>query len=445
MPRADDVCRAAAAPFPAKKATAGIVDYGKWSYFNWSGRWAGIGFETFLLSSAPQPTSYPWLLLMLIAAQWLLLYTSIKQFLSDTGLAFCLTALLASVYWANVASIQQGVFWITGGIENQLSFTLALLLLALLLSPRAEQTARSRLWRTIVACLLGLILPAFHELLGGILLLILSALTMRMILSRSPHSRMWIVVWIATVVGFLIVFLAPGNAIRMSTFPNRAKYATIFKLSLDTVRYYLVPWCLDFKLWLMAVLLWIDPRTASFRRQLPGLSSLRSIAGFCCIWLSLVMTAIGAAIWSIGEPIPPRTMNLIYGIFLAGWVVMAFLLAQPTLSHSIRATCRPALRSITLVLLSALIVSSNNTVMALTDIIHGRARSWHVQMNRRFALLKSARGRDLQVETPSVYPLSYSWDDVTEDPDYWSNQCVSQYFGETSVRRLAPAEEPMTK
>jgi hypothetical protein len=446
LPRADDFCRAAAAPFPAKKTTAGVVDYGKWSYYNWSGRWAGIGFETSLLSSTPQPKSYPWLLLLLIAAQVFLLYMAIKQFLSDSRSALCLTALLASVYWANLASIQQGVFWITGGIENQLSVTLALFLLALLLSPRASQTARSKLWKTIVGSLLCLILPAFHELLGGILVLILSAITMAMILSKTPNSRMWVTVWAAAVIGFLIVFLAPGNAIRLSTFPNRAKYTTTFKLSLETVRFYLLPWCLDFKLWLIAVLLWLDPRTASLRRQLPGMGSLHSVGSFCCIWLSLVMTGIIAAIWSIGEPIPARTMNLIYGVFFAGWIVMAFLLTRPILSSSIRRTCRPALRSITLILLSALIVSSNNTVLALTDIVHGRARSWNVQMNRRFEFLKSAaRGSDLKVETPSVYPLSYSWDDITEDPSYWSNQCVSQYFGAASVRRLTSAGESLTK
>jgi hypothetical protein len=281
---------------------------------------------------------------------------AIKQFLSDTRSALCLTALLACIYWATLPSVQQGVFWITGGIENQLSVALALFLLALLLSPRAIQTARSRLWRTIVACLLALTLPAFHELLGGILVLVLSAITMTMILStmilsKSPNLRVWVVVLATAVIGFLIVFLAPGNAIRLITFPNRAKFATTFKLSLETVRFYLLPWCLDFKHWLVAVLLWVDLRTTSLRRQLPGLGSLHSIGGFCCIWLSVVMIGIIAAIWNTGEPIPARTMNLIYGVFLAGWIVMAFLLTRPILSFSIRRTHRLALRSITLILL----------------------------------------------------------------------------------------------
>ena len=148
------------------------------------------------------------------------------------------------------------------------------------------------------------------------------------------------------------------------------------------------------------------------------------------------MIGIIMTIWKTGEPVKPRTLNLIYGVFLAGWVSMVFLLVRPILSFSVHRTQRLALRSIILILLAVLIASSGNTLLGLADIIHGRARSWNAQLNRRFALLNSAnRETDLIVEPLSVHPLSYiSWDDVTEDPSNWSNQCVSQYFGVTSVR-----------
>jgi hypothetical protein len=449
LPRADDFCRASAAPltgFPSK-TNVGAVDYGMWSYYNWSGRWAGIAFETLLLSSTPQPKSYPWLLLLVIGMQCFLLYIATKQFLPDSHSALFFTALLASIYWANLPSVQQGVFWITGGIENQLSVTLALLLFALLLCPWETKTATSKLWRTILACLLGLIVPAFHELLGGVLVLILSAIMITTFVLKSPSLRVYGTVWAAAGIGFLIVFLAPGNAVRLTSYPNRANYAFTYKFSLDTVLLYLLPWCLDFKHWLLAVLLWFDPRIASLRRQLPRLGSLRFIGSFCCIWLSLLMIGVIMTIWKTGEPVKPRTLNLIYGVFLAGWVSMAFLLARPILSFSVHRTQRLVLRSIILILLAVLIASSGNTLLGLADIIHGRARSWNAQLNRRFALLNSAsRETDLIVEPLSVHPLSYiNWDDVTEDPSNWSNQCVSQYFGAASVRSLTRTRDPLNK
>jgi len=434
----DDFCRASAAPltmFPSK-ANVGVVDYGRWSYFNWSGRWAAIAFETFLLSTTRQPQSYPWLLLVVIATQCFLVYIASKQFLPDTKSALCLTVLLASVYWANLPGIKGGMFWITGGIENELSVSLALLVFALLLSPRATETANSKLWRMVVACLLGLIVPAFHELLGGLLVLVLSAATIKLLFSKNQNRWMWFAVWVATAIGFLIVFLAPGNAIRATTYANRGNYRITLKLSVDTILLYLLPWGLDFKLWLLAVLLWLDPRTARLRKQLPGLSSRRSIGIFFGIWLSLLVLAMVATIWKTGAPLPPRTMNIIYGAFLAGWVVTTFLLARPVLSLLIHRSQRVALRSMVLVLLSASIASSSNTLVGLADILHGRARQWNVQLNRRFDLLKSAnRNAEVQVDPLLVHPSSYiPWEEVTEDPNYWSNQCISQYFGLSSVR-----------
>jgi hypothetical protein len=437
LPRADDFCRASAAPLTAfpSKVNAQVTDYGVWSYYNWSGRWAGIAFETFLLSSTPQPKSYPLLLLLMIAAQVFLLYIACMQFLLDTRSAICFIALFALVYWANLPSVQEGMFWITGTIENQLSVMLVLLLFALLLSPRANKDESSN-WRTIIACILALVVPAIHELLGGMLVLILFAVTVRMVLLKTSNLKLWATVWSASIIGFLIVFLAPGNAIRQGFYPNRGNVSTTVKLSLDTIRLYILPWCLDFKHWLLAVFLWLDPRTRSLRRRLPELVSLRSIGVFCFAWSSLLIVAVVMVIWETGEGIRPRTMNLLYGVFLAGWIVLVFLLTRPSLSISINRTLRTELRSVTLILLSALIVTSNNTLLGLADILHGRTRSWNAQLNRRFDLLRSInRGSDVYVEQLSTHPLSYiGWDDVTDSPDNWSNQCVSRYFDAHSVR-----------
>ena len=105
---------------------------------------------------------------------------------------------------------------------------------------------------------------------------------------------------------------------------------------------------------------------------------------------------------------------------------------------------RVALRSLVLVMLSALVVTSSNNLLGLSDILHGRARSWNIQLNRRFDLLESAkRAGDIQVDPLSVHPYSYiSWEEVTADPSYWSNQCVSQYFGVNSVRVSGPSTSP---
>src|SRR5215469_15991154 len=135
LPRMDDFCFASGSSLTASRSEiiVGRVGYGIWQYckrhyYNWSGRLASVALEMFLLTSTPLPKSYPWLLLLVIAAQCFFVYIAIKQFLPDTPSALWLTILLACVYWANLPGVKGGMFWVTGNIENQLSVTLGLLL-----------------------------------------------------------------------------------------------------------------------------------------------------------------------------------------------------------------------------------------------------------------------------------------------------------------------------
>ena len=196
----------------------------------------------------------------------------------------------------------------------------------------------------IAVGVLGILTPALHELAGIILVLALSLITATAFASKSPLRKMWLIAWTATRVGFLIVFVAPGNAIRMGTIPNRGNPSTVIHEVLSAINQYILPWCLDFRHWLLAVLLWVDPRVASLRERLSGLSSFRAISVFLLSWISLIVIAIGPAVWNLGSPPPGRTMNMIYGMFLMGWIALAFLVMRPHPSVSIQ----PAYRAVSL-------------------------------------------------------------------------------------------------
>lgn len=438
-PILDDFCHPPswADPLFLQSRYHGIFYSTRLTYLNWSGRWAGVGVENLLSSTTALPGAYPWFVFMLIATQCLLLYFAIWEFVLDTRQALYLSAVIASVYWATMPSPQQGIFWIPGAVESQLPLTLGSLLFALVLSRRPTDSKQSTRLATIAASVLGFVTPAFHELAGGVLVLVLSAITATAFLWKSSQRKMWLIVWITSAIGFLVVFVAPGNSIRMAANPSRGKYLFMIKELLGATHYYVLPWCLDFKHWLLAVLLWFDPCVASLRRKLSGLSSFRAIGSFLLVWISLIIFAIGATIWNLGGQPPGRTMNLIYGMFLIGWITLAFLVTRPHPSFSFHPAHRVATLSAALFLLSAVVATSNNTVLSVADIVRGRARSWDAELNHRSVLLKSA-GRDADVLLP---PLSeraqkslLAWDDMTEDPNHWGNRCVSHYFGVASVR-----------
>jgi hypothetical protein len=87
----------------------GIIHYTGWIYSHWSGRWAGVGLETLLLSTTPLPSAYPGLILILIAARCLLLYVAVQELIADSRWALYFSALIATVYWAVMPSPQQGI------------------------------------------------------------------------------------------------------------------------------------------------------------------------------------------------------------------------------------------------------------------------------------------------------------------------------------------------
>jgi hypothetical protein len=270
------------------------------------------------------------------------------------------------------------------------------------------------------------------------LILALSAITAKAFLSKSTERKLWLTVWMASAIGFLVVIAAPGNYTRMATqlpvISYRDKYSTVAKGSLEVIHSYILPWSLDFKHWLLAVLLWFDPRVASLRNRLPGWSSFGAISSFLLVWVSIVIIAIAVTIWNVGGQPAGRTMNLIYGMFLTGWIALTFLVTRP-LTFSIHPSIRAASLSTALLLLSTLAVTSNNTFRSIGDAVQGGARSWETELNRRFVLLRSA-GRDAEILLPTVAvrPENLPWDGITEDPNFWANRCLSRYFGVASVR-----------
>jgi hypothetical protein len=235
---------------------------------------------------------------------------------------------------------------------------------------------------------LGLVVPAFHELLGGILVLSLSAATIAVFLLKRPSLRIWTAVSAAAWIGFLIVFLAPGNTARKATWPDRENYRITLTLSAQALRVYLLPWCLDFKHWLLVFLLWTQSRATSLRQQLPRLDSARAVWIYSLIWLSLVASGFVTIAWITGQPSPPMTVDLLYGVFLIGWLGMVLLLMGPLADLSTRLPHRREISSVALILLSILIVRSANSSGALDDLFQGRAQSWNSQLTQRFNLLK---------------------------------------------------------
>jgi hypothetical protein len=374
---------------------------------------------------------------MLIVVQCSLLYVAVWRLIADTRWALYFGAVIALVYWAGMPSIQQDIFWVAGAVESQLPLTVMSLMFALVLSQSPTDTKHPTLFVKIAVAGLGFLAPSLHELAGIILVLALLLITATAFVSKSPLRKMWALALAASIAGFLVVFIAPGNAIRMASTPNRGNHSTVVHEVLSAIHHYILPWCLDFKLWLVSVLIWVDPHVASLRERLRGLSSLRAISGFLVCWISLVVFAIGAVVWNYGSGPPGRTMDMIYGMFLMGWVALAFLIVRPHPEAPILADQHAVLLPGALLLFCMLVMTSNNTLRSIGDLVHGRAKTWQTELNHRYAVLKSADQNSAVVVPPLSNFAKGStlfWLDISEDPSLWGNRCLAKYYGVASVQ-----------
>jgi hypothetical protein len=431
QPIQDDFCFASRWVDSPTPQQLGIGQYIGWYYLNWNGRWAMLSIDLLLFSAMASPAGYPVLVLLLIAAECVLIYLAVRRFVIDPRLAWFLTVLAALVYWATMPSPQQVIFWVSGAVPYGFPLSLTLLLLGLVVARRQPP---SRL-ETVAPPVLAFVIPGFHELAGEILVFILSAGVLAAIFSKSAARGIWLMTWAASVLGFLVVYIAPGNAHRMAVAPSRGDIVTITGGLLDLLHYQLLPWCLDLH-WLLALVIWLDPGIGAARARLAAISSPRGVIALGFVWVASLIIAAATMFWVSGnDRFPPRTLDFIYGVFLIGWAALAFLIRPPEPRSAIHPAHRAIALSVALGLLSVLVATSQNTVAAVRDIASGRAAAWNAELNSRFAALRAA-GPQAEMRLPSLaaQPKNLAWEDITEDPNHFANWCLARYFGVASVR-----------
>jgi Family of unknown function (DUF6056) len=431
LPLQDDFCRAARVPvadFPPKVLPVGLYESVRWSYINWSGRWSGIGLETVMLNAVALPRRYPLLLVVLAGAQWFLLFEILRTVLKSQRLALTSSMAVALLCWANLPSVGEGVFWLTGGIENQLPLMISIWLVVWLASRRHMSNTQ-----LAIATALGFVLPGFHELAGITLLAVLLSIVTVTFSSRTPGWQRWAIVAVSVGIGFAVVLVAPGNAIRAAYEADTTNRSSIVPVSVRVVRDYLVPWILDFKLWLLTLLICLEPKFASIQPPVAA-SSRRVLSLLLCGWLMLLAITLAVPIWVMRAMPAGRTLNFAYGIFVLGWLVLVFIMTRPLAEAPIAPALARTLASTALGLFSLLILGSGNTRLAVVDIYSGHVAAWHRELQVRFlSIALEQSGAHTRVNRLSVMPRVYFQRDITESPSYWSNRCWSAYFGLESI------------
>lgn len=419
-------------------------------YFNWSGRWASSGLTYFVTSSFDIVRLYPLLLaiyfaLLAVSVFWLLQAAEIGVTIRQR---LALTAAGLALYWAGMPHPGENIYWLTGSSDNLVGVALSLLLFAGLLQRRPRSVFLS-ITVGIGLSLLALVATGFHELFGLLLCIALGGGTLKMLLARDRHCWMWMASFVAALIGFLVVYAAPGNAVRQAEFPLAGHLGLALRLTVKQTVSNVVPWILDLRLLsATALLLMLMPGVVSWRRRFCPVPTARDTIIVAVTWIVAICAAFAAVSWATGSNLILRTLDGIYLVFMTGWFwILVMVTRQFAERGEPLVVATPLMRRVLVVIFVCALLLTGNTWKALPDL-YGTAPAYARAMHGRWRTLDAARARSQQdafVEPIKVHPQSYiNYFELRDDPNYWENTSVARYFGLRTVRLASKISQTPT-
>jgi uncharacterized membrane protein len=337
---------------------------------------------------------------------WIVVRTALPQNPSILG-----ALLLFALVWANIPEPGESLFWFTGAIENTVAAAIGAAAVAMLASGKLR-------WAAAVP---AVIVPGLHELYGAILVAVLAVGAILAWLKDRKSAAPWIVCASLAIVSEVVVYGAPGNAIRAAYLPEPSVIPA-FKLTAWQLLKYLPDWSFSGSLLAATFAILAGRPSAPWVANYFNGWRIAIIPGLTGV---LVIFAIAASTYVQTAPLAGRTLAGIYFVFLLGWLLTAIGLAQRME--------RPheTLASLCCLALAASIVLHGNTRIALFDL-KDRVTPWYNAMQARYSDLRTKEGLVLVPPPPST-PRIYFWRDILEDPTDFRNACVAHYFGVEGV------------
>ncbi len=440
-----------------KAAAAKTAD----TYLNWQGTFINV----FLMSMGPNVFGdeyyviVPFLMVGILTTGVFLL---VRAVLGKMYAASIWTWLLVAIWLAffciqTLPSAVSGLFWYNGALHYTFSFSLSLILFSLMFCMAKAKRNVTNLLRMLLSVLLGIAVGG-GNLVTGLSTIVGLALTLFLwAVNKNPAWKWGLLPFAANATSFFINITAPGNNIRKTFFGETSILNAIWE-ALCQVPRYVQEWtnpALVVALLLLAPALWHIARftARSFRYPLLWL-----MGSWCFLGVQLC-----PGIYVIRDMGPDRMVNvyyftyillLVFNLFyLLGWLNNKLAGAKSADGKSWDLALVKVLRHNSILGLIAgismfvcLCVAQGSyktytSYSAAQSLITGEATTYSTQLEARLTLYEDEALREVAVEPLRSKPYVLYYEDITDDPNYWSNQGVASFYGKDKVY-LLPSEVP---
>lgn len=417
FPRADDFCRIVQGRSAADPIWFRVFRLTAQTYLTWSGRWTSFLVYYLVLGSLDMLKYYPYALLVLAALQLLAIVGFFRYVLELSGAR---SWLAGTLFYAVLVTVmprpQDGIYWFTGSVEYQFTFTTALVLFT------CVRLAPDKPWSNALICLAAIAVCGQHELAAFCVFVVFAGVWTVKRVSRDNSLR-FLLFAAAGAAGLAITVLARGNFVR-ATWYHGGRVGVIvaaFQLAKLLLRFVSDPRVI------LAAFLWtqfaLDFKRRTILDLLPG---YRPLAPFLTIGFFLLIVVVPTAV--LGHAVP-RANNLAFTVLLLGTTLSIFLFR-----FRLAACAAPGLRTAAAVTLACALLASPNAQQARAAL-KVSPLVWRQRMVARL----SAQGPDVLM--PLVQPPS----PLVDVPGVWAaerdafpNPCVADFMHVRSV--TAPPE-----
>ena len=424
----------------------GLIGAQKYWYTHWSGRYSfyfavdvaefgGVELVPFL----PLGTLLVWWL----TVGWFIYQAGrLRKWSSPIIRAVAWSGLIIYAALDGTPDIVQSLYWRTG----MLTYIAPLIVLTgyfglLLYQSRRFQSATTWPWMSL-SFLLTFVAAGFSETFAVVQTLLLcyvfiGCFAMGATTLKKNLLPTIVVGLLGSVVGMIVMFIAPGNQFRQAYFSEPSLILAV-PLAVRFTIVYLQQIVLSLPLMITLVIsiFWglrvqptsnLPPRSQNIIRL--SLALLPLMAFF------LTLASFLPAAWGMSVSLPTRAIiipQFILTCFIAVWgYLIGFLLTQSVFVKAhLNSRYFVGVSAVTMVVLIILgPISATSNTLALAPPARSLAEFW----DTRHELIQAAKATGtMDLEVP-ILPYSASLEDIGPDPNHWVNNCVAQYYGIQSI------------
>lgn len=401
-------------------------------YFNWNGRYTSnvlvlinpIAFKSFIFYKI-----IPVLIIFLTIISYLIFVkVLIGRFISRIDI-YIISFLLSLLYIFQMPIISEGIYLYTGAITYQLGNICALTYISLLtLFYKRQFVFNNKKIHLIILTIFLFLTIGFNEVIM-IALLCFSLIFLFIVhKNRLENKALANYLFLVTLVFSSFVYFAPGNLVRESYFPNNHDiiHSIVFSIA-QSIRFFL-DWISSAPLLLLSILFFYLNKNLSKNIKLFSVSFYLSPFYSSLLLLIVIFISVFPAYWATGILGQHRTLNVAYYLFVITWFInlTVWFNFYENRMKNIQSLNKNISNIILIVILGSFLFTKNG-YNSITDILNGRAKSYNMQMNERYSLIKSSKDT-IYFKPITDPPKSLFLYDITDNPEHWLNKCYTVYF-----------------